>query len=53
MMMVLQLMMIYNLFHLNVLFVYHPIDMDDEDDDDYEQNVMVMLVQMLNNQMNV
>jgi hypothetical protein len=50
--MVLQLMMIYNLFHLNVLFVYHPIDRDDENDD-YEQNVMVMLVQMLNNQMNV
>jgi hypothetical protein len=48
-------MMIYNLFHLNVLVDYHPKDMldDDDDDDDYEQNVLVMLVQMLNNQMNV
>jgi len=26
---------------------------DDDDDDDYEQNGLVMLVQMLNNQMNV
>lgn len=46
----LQLMMLYNLLHLNVLFDYHPEDMMK---DDYEQNVMVMLVRMLNNQMNV
>jgi hypothetical protein len=39
----------------NWLFDYHLKDKVEEDDvvDDYEENVLVMLEQMLNNQMNV
>jgi len=55
MMLVLQLMkMMMMMMIYNLLFDYYHLNDKVEDvDDDYEENVLVMLVQMLNNQMNV